>query len=451
MNTASRGIRNAFRNSTRSFSIIVILSLSIGLALAMLLARQAVQDKIESVKQSVGNTITISPAGVQGFQGGGEPLTTEQIDKVQKASHVSSVTSLLNDRLTSDSTNLTSAIEAGSLGNRAGRNSGVGFAPPMGGGMPGGQGAGQTFTPPVMVTGVSNINSTQAFSGNTAKYTAGGAIDAQKDVDEAVVGKTLAEKNSLSVGSTFTMYGKTIKVVGIYDTGNAFANAGLVTSLATLQRLSSQEGSVTSAVATVDSIDNVQTATTTIKQTLGDSADVVSNIETANQVVEPLQNVKSIAAFSLVGAVIAGATIIFLTMVMIVRERRREIGVMKAIGARNRTIMSQFTIEALTLTFVSLIVGVVVGVAAANPVTKTLVNNSSSSTETSQQAPMPGGGGRNIRMAGGISNVRDVSAKVGYDTLTVGLIVAFAIAVVGSAGPAYFISKVRPAEVMRAE
>jgi putative ABC transport system permease protein len=74
MNVFSRGVRNAFRNMIRTFSIIVILGLSIGLSLTMLVANHAVSDKITSVKASVGNTVTISPAGVRGFEGGGDPL-----------------------------------------------------------------------------------------------------------------------------------------------------------------------------------------------------------------------------------------------------------------------------------------------------------------------------------------------------------------------------------------
>ncbi len=75
MNVVTRGIRNAFRNKIRTFSIIVILGLSVGLALAMLIANQAVGQKIDSVKSSVGNTVSIAPAGVRGFEGGGNALT----------------------------------------------------------------------------------------------------------------------------------------------------------------------------------------------------------------------------------------------------------------------------------------------------------------------------------------------------------------------------------------
>lgn len=70
MNMISRGARNAFRNYLRTGSIVIILGISIGLALSMLVAREAVTTKIETVKSSVGNTVTVAPAGARGFEGG---------------------------------------------------------------------------------------------------------------------------------------------------------------------------------------------------------------------------------------------------------------------------------------------------------------------------------------------------------------------------------------------
>ena len=454
MNTVSRGIRNAFRNGIRTFSIVVILGLSIGLALSMLVARQAVNDKITSVKSSIGNTIAVSPAGARGFEGGGTPLTSTQATTVSGIAHVASVTSTLSDRLTSTTTNLVSSIEAGALGQRNADSSGIAMQAPPEQSTDSTSSTStttRTFTPPVTVTGVSDLSKATVYGGSTVTYTSGTALDPTKTENVAVVGKALAEKNSLSVGSTFTMYSTAITVVGIYDTGTTFSNNGLIVSLSTLQALSSQAGEITSMAVTVDSIDNVDATVTAIKTTLGTAADVTSEQAAAATAVAPLENVKTIATYSLIGALVAGAVIVLLTMVMIVRERRREIGVVKAIGSSNVVTMVQFMVESATLTIMGLILGLGFAVVAATPITSALVDTSTSSASSSSQ--QPGGGPGMMRGAarGLTQSVQAVQASMKPEVIFYGVGAALLIAIVGSAVPAYAISRVRPSEVMRTE
>src|SRR5438034_745615 len=161
MSVTTRGVKNAFRNTIRSISITAILALTIALALVMLLSLKAVQARIDDVKASVGNTVTVTPAGARGFAGGGEPLTAAQIAKIQQTAHVKSVTSTLDDRwitegstaptgpdgqpITNGTTNLQSSIDPGTLGNRFG-----------GGQSNGGPAAEGNFVLPITVTGTTS-------------------------------------------------------------------------------------------------------------------------------------------------------------------------------------------------------------------------------------------------------------------------------------------------------
>ncbi len=446
MGIVSRGVRNAFRNVIRTGSIVFILAISISMALVMLLALKTVQSKIDSVKSSVGNTITVAPAGVQGFNGGGDLLTATDLSAVGALPHVSKMTEALSDRLTPGTdTNLQASLTPGSFGNRQQKRSGFGVEG-------GGGRALRTFTMPIMVTGVNDLSVAQALNINNLKITSGAAFDATKDTNSALVGTDLAAKNNLKAGSAFRGYGTNITVAGIYDSGNRFLNSSFVMPISTLQRLSNQAGQVSKAIVQVDSIDNLTSAKDAITTKLGSKADITTSQEKTDQVVQPLENIKTISFYSLIGSLIAGSVIIFLTMLMIVRERRKEIGVLKAIGASNIKITLQFVAESLSLTAMAGVLGVACGFVIANPILSALVTSSASS-----QGQQGGGatyqtvhgGGMMIRFAGVGNTLRDIHAVVGYDILLYGALAVIVIAVVGSAIPAFLISKVRPAEVMR--
>jgi putative ABC transport system permease protein len=448
MGTIVRGIKNAFRNLIRSGSIILILAVAISLSLVMFMAMKTVQIKIDSVKSSIGNYISVSPAGIRGFEGGGEQLSDDNATAISGIDHVVKVIKTVNGRLSNgENTNLNSAIEPGSFGRRQNPESNRGEVNPPSGDAP------QNMTMPIMVTGTNDLSMTANLNISQLNITSGEKFDANSEELIALMGTELATKNSLSVGSTFQAYSKDIKVVGIFDGGNTFANATAVMPIKALQTIFDQVGEINSITVEADSIDNVESLTSEIKSKLGDKVDVTSQQDSSQNALEPLENIKTISLYSLVGSLLAGTVIIFLTMVMIVRERRREIGVLKAIGASNITVVSQFTVESLVLTLSSSIIGIILGLVLSNPVLKVLVNNSSSTGQTGGP-PGGGGGGRGMMMQFGMNAqgaLRDLQAIVGWEIILYGLLAAVIIAILGSSIPSYIISKVRPAEVLRSE
>ena len=69
-------------------------------------------------------------------------------------------------------------------------------------------------------------------------------------------------------------------------------------------------------------------------------------------------------ALPFIGLVV-GALVIMNIMLVAVAERTREIGIRKALGARRRDIMSQFLVEAATLSVIGAAIGIALGIGAA--------------------------------------------------------------------------------------
>jgi putative ABC transport system permease protein len=479
MNVYTRGVRNAFRNLTRTISIVIILGLSMGLALTMLIAHQAVGNKINSVKASVGNTVTIAPAGFSGFSSVNNSLTTSELSSVSSLPHVTALAENLTDRMTTIGSSQTTSPFGGSSSSNSNattsltspvtlnaKNANGGSGPHLfisgGGSLP------TNFSLPITLLAT---NDPTSISGNSFTLTSGKVINASVDNNQALISSAMASKNNLKVGSTFTAYGATLTVAGIFSgtssTATQAGNNTVLVSLPTGQQLTGQTGDVTSATAYVDSLDNLSSATQTIKNKLGSSADVTSSVQQADNTVQPLNSVQSISLYSLIGAIIAAGVIILLTMVMIVRERTREIGVIKAIGASNSRVSLQFMSEAFTLTVIGAVVGMALAIVAASPITHLLVTNTTTSVTTSSSSGgggrfgggFGGGGGGTVRFASGgrgalggfRNNFTNIHAAAGWNVLGFGLLAALLIALVGSAAVSYFIAKIRPAEVMRTE
>ncbi len=446
MSSIGHGVRNAFRNAIKTLAIVLISAVSVALALVMALSYRAVQDRIEFVKSTFGNIITVQPAGIRGGEGGGELLTETDLAAVGKLPHVKSMMILLNNRVKPpEDTTLVSALDPGAFGGRQQQSGGR-------------QGGNQAFSPAIFVTGAPTANNVEVFGGNKIKISDGKAFADGSDKNEAIVGKELAVKNNLKIGSTFTAYGATITVIGTYDAGEKFSNASIVMPIKTVQNLTGQPGAISTATVIVDSISNVESTEAAISKKLGSKADIISSAETNKQALDPLSSISNIAVFSLIGALVAGSLIVFLTMLMIVRERRREIGILKAIGASDIRIVVQFAAESFVLTAIGGLVGIFLGVALSNPVLNTLVTNRTADVLAADPVgvkPGPGVGLGIIRAFHIVSGPRKaligIKAAVGYDVLLIGLVAIVIIGILGTTIPAWLSAKVRPAEALRSE
>jgi putative ABC transport system permease protein len=483
----ARSVGNAFRNKVRTAAVVAVLAVAIGLALSMLVANQAVAGKVAELNASVGTVLTVNPAGGQGFEGGGEPLTAVQAATAAAVPNVSAVVGTKALRLrnaaaaaaaqssgqagagqtggqgsggqggpggqstTTLTTSLTAAVDAGTLGNRNQASSGTtGTTQPA-----------PAFSLPITATGVgAEVDAT----GKALELTQGSGLgDYNAASTGALLGTTLAEKNGLAVGSTFTINDQTFTVAGLFDAGTAFGNNALYVTLPAAQTLAALPGELSTMIVTVNSMENVDAAKTALQAALGsDKADVSQGQRNLQTAVSSLGSVKNISFIAFVAALGTAGLIILLIMVMLVRERRREIGVLKAIGAPNRTVGLQFVLEALVLVALGSVVGAAVASFASGGIASALISsNTATATAGTGRRGVPGaaggfpGGGAGLPggnpFDGANQLLTSVTASASPGVIAAGIAAVFGVAIIGALVPALLTARIRPIEVLRGE
>ena len=191
-----------------------------------------------------------------------------------------------------------------------------------------------------------------------------GELLEEGDVDYAMVGWTLSETLDLEVGDTITVEERDFTIKGIYEEfGDPGLDSGVIIPLDVAQDLF--ETDMYSAVIVYpEDIDEVQELADSIE----DSVEGVSAFTTAEFAKQIGQIVDQIGFFTIgiaaISAIVGGLGVMN-TMIMSVMERRREIGVLKAIGATNSYILKMILIESALISLIGGLLGLGVGFIAS--------------------------------------------------------------------------------------
>jgi putative ABC transport system permease protein len=231
----------------------------------------------------------------------------------------------------------------------------------------------------------------------------------------AAVDKKVGDKISLFDSGQFT-------VTGIFRSSIPYETRSMVMLLRDVQRFMARKGQVTGFAVIVDHPKDeaeVQRICEAINA-MGPRIDAKSAADTVKGTTE-IRFIRAMSWLTSAIAIIIGAVGVLNTMIMSVAERTREIGILRAIGWKQRRIVRMILVESVLLSFC----GGVVGAFGAIGVTNLL--------------------GRNSAVAGLIDT--HITAGV----LAFGIVSALCIGIVGAVYPAYRGARLLPTEALRHE
>jgi ABC-type lipoprotein release transport system permease subunit len=353
MGAMTRGLRNPFRNKVRTTVVLFLLSTVIGLFAVMVQATFQTQEQLETLQSRLRTLIELREAGAFGTGGfgGDKPVgaeefsvaTLESVKRIPNAKHIIKIEEYVHTpQIDATKPNAYAMI----IGLRPGA--------------------------PMRAIGEVDYEN--------ANIIAGRGLD-EKDATEnvTVVGRLYARERvgigpELAApaldGKKITLNGEVLQVVGVYATGNDFGDNHVFVPLETFRRIFKPGDKLSKIRVTVDSVANVEAVAGDLKRIPG--VDVVTAAEQVSTAKTTLGTMTAATLYgSLLLFVIGGVLVVFV-MVLTTRERIREIGTLKALGASNLEITKQFLAEVVALILIAGVGAVLVAALSIEILQRTL-------------------------------------------------------------------------------
>jgi ABC-type antimicrobial peptide transport system permease subunit len=176
---------------------------------------------------------------------------------------------------------------------------------------------------------------------------------------QMIVGRLAAEQMELEAGDTFRMLDSNFRVVGIFETGQAFEDAGVVIGLREAQALTGKPRQVQFYMVSLRDPERAGAVRNELAATFPElEFSLTSELDEAMSDFRVLKDMANQVSFV---AVFIGAVGMLNTMLMSVLERTREIGVLRSLGWRRRQVLGMILNESLVLGIVGGVCGVPLG------------------------------------------------------------------------------------------
>mgnify|MGYP004466318925 CR=1 FL=1 len=423
MNFAKRAWLNLIAKKGRTALLILVTSAIMLFVLAGILIRGAATTATENAKDSVGATLTLSAnrsAAFKKMRSGSSssnskpsgkpslsmsPVKLSDAKKIAKLSNVESYSATVS---TSANAKGFDAIETSSSSSFGG------------GDMPGSSSSSSSGD--ITVSGVTSTTSDSSFSDGTYSIKSGRGLTS-KDIGTSniVIESELATENSLKVGDTVKLKATTgtnktyaLKIVGIYKAkssssaqmgpGQSDPSNTVYTSYTFANKLKGTKyaGTADAVTFNVSAPGKVASVKKAAKKLINSSKFSLSADDATYQTVK--SSMKTVTAFAnkIVWLVaIAGTIILALIVILMIRERRFEIGVLLSLGEKRGKIIAQFFTELLVILLIGVGVAGIGGKFVGDKLGQQLITSTQTTTTSTSSTGQMGGGMRGGSQGGG--------------------------------------------------
>lgn len=418
MNFIKRAWYSIIVKRGRTFLLIAVFSAILIFILAGLTIKSAALQASENAKENIGATATLSinRENMREQRGNQDKSTTEKnesaTERVVKLTDVEKIAQLDNvssyNILSSTSAGATSKFTAVESSSDSSSTTDTKEADG-----PGDGGGPQQAQGDFAISGVLSTAALEAFSDDGNTIISGKAItEADKNTNNVMIESTLAEQNDLKVGDTFKITNATdtsvtykMIVKGIYETSEVadgmcmnFAFMDPVNTIYTSYTFANtMKGSTykNTADSATYTLAQPKQLTAFVKQANKlidtDTFELQTNDSLYQQMLKPISNITSFSENIVLLVSVAGTIILALIVMLTIRERKYEIGVLLALGENRFKVIAQFFTELILVLSLSLVIAGFSGSYVGNIVGEQLLAQETESTTTSNTSKFEGG------------------------------------------------------------
>ncbi|MBE7123565.1 ABC transporter permease [Bacillus cereus] len=472
MNFIKRAILSMKKRIGTSLILMAVFLIVTNLVLAGFTIQNASKKAADAARKKLGADVTLGldfdKLGKQARETGEAPnppqLNTKETDQLAKSKYVKDYNYITNNFGIADGFKLVGASEG------EGEGKGKGSVAMVGGS---GSGSEIDMNSSLMIEGVRKTLLQESFKNGKSKIIDGKPITEQmKDQNVALMEKRLAEQNNLKVGDKVKVQSGDkketleVEIIGIYETNEQPMGQNpppmmnpankLYMPHSTLKKLETDEGT-RSSIQVVYLLNDPQYIDAFKKEAKKSDIDfnyfkLDAHDSLYKQMIGPIENIASTSQMIIYMVSIAGAIILGLIIMLSIKGRRKEMGILLSIGEKKWKLMAQFVVEVVCIAILAFGLSLTTGAKVSQFVGDNLLS-SEIATESEEKDNSQNGSVMMVGAGGTLQNQTedpidkiDVSVT-GEDLGKMGGI-GLAIAILATLLPALSILRLNPKQIL---